>query len=407
MAEKADFARQQDLRVFMNLSGKHLAVVGGVIVVAVVAWRVIGTDGHGKGGGVRAAIPVTALEIVARDVPAYRTGIGTAQAYNTVTVRARVDGELTRVAFQEGQEVKKGEVLAQIDARSYEANLHNVVATLAKDQAALANAKNDLTRYADTVAKGYTSRQQFDTQTSTVNTLSAAVQADEASVENARVQLSYTTITAPIDGRTGIRGVDQGNIVHANDLGGLVIITQVQPIAAIFTLPQDQLPEVSQAHDHGQLAVTALSRDGAAAFDQGTLELIDNQIDPTTGTIKLKASFPNTAHKLWPGQFINVRLQVGIVHNGVAVPTRVVQRGDRGAYVYVIKKDDTVEARLIEIGAEDHGQTLVTKGLATGEWVVLDGQLRLQPGAKVKVESAGALHEGTGDGVGQAGAQPS
>lgn len=370
----------------ITLRVKQLAVIAGVFLAGLLVWRFALSGHEGGVGPARAAVPVTAMKVVARDVPEYRNGIGTIQAYNIVTVRARVDGELTQVAFQEGMEVKKGDLLARIDARSYEAALHNSQATLAKDEAALANAKRDLSRYSETVARGYTSRQQYDTQSSAVNTLAAAVQADQASVESARVQLSYTTINAPIDGRTGIRIVDQGNIVHANDAGGLVVITQVQPISAVFTLPQDQLPDVAAAQNENQLDVTAYSRDGTTAFDSGKLQLIDNQIDPTTGTVRLKAVFPNAARKLWPGQFVNVRLRVGVAHNGVALPARVVQRSDRGAFVYVVKADNSVEPRPVEIGTEDRGQVLIIKGLSTGENVVLDGQLRLQPGAKVTVQ---------------------
>ena len=371
----------------MKIEGKQLLIAAGVVAAGLLVWRVAFNGHGGSADTAHAAVPVTAMKVVTRDVPEYRTGIGTIQAYNTVTVRARVDGELTEVAFQEGQDVKKGDLLAHIDARAYEAALHNAQATLAKDEAALANARHDLARYAETAAKGYTSGQQLDTQNSTVTTLAAAVQADQASVENARVQLSYTTITAPLDGRTGIRIVDQGNIVHAADAAGLVVITQVQPISAVFTLPQDQLPDVAAAQNRGQLEVGAFSRTGTTAFDNGKLQLIDNQIDPTTGTVRLKATFPNAGRKLWPGQFVNVRLRVGVALNSVALPARAIQRSDKGAFVYVVKADNTVEARQVETGAEDRGQVLIIKGLSTGENVVVDGQMRLQPGAKVTVQT--------------------
>jgi multidrug efflux system membrane fusion protein len=381
----------------MNLRVKQVAAVAGVLVVGLLVWRV-GFSGGGKANLACSAVPVTAVKVVTRDVPSYRGGIGTIQAYNTVTVRSRVDGELTQVAFQEGQDVKKGDVLARIDARAYEAALHNAQGTLAKDESALANAKRDLARYTSTAAKGYTSVQQLDTQTANVTTLAAAVQADQASVENARVQLSYTTITAPNDGRTGIRAVDQGNIVHATDTNGLVVITQVQPISAVFTLPQDQLPEVAAAQNQGPLDVTAYSRDGATAFDNGKLQLIDNQIDPATGTVRLKVTFPNAERKLWPGQFVNLRLRVGTAHDGVALPARVVQRSDKGAFVYVIKADNTVEPRPVEIGREDRGQVMIVKGLASGENVVVDGQMRLQSGTKVAAQPADITGDQGGEG---------
>lgn len=369
----------------MRVSAKQATAAAIVVIAGVALWKFT------VGGGDAAkraspAIPVTAIQVAARDFPLYLSGIGTVQAFNSVTVRARIDGELTAVTFHEGEDVKKGDLLARIDARAYQAALHNAEATLAKDQAALENAKLDLVRYRDTAAKGYTSQQRLDTQVSTVNTLSAAVQGDQASVENARVQLSYTAITAPIDGRTGIRVLDQGNLVRANDASGLVVITQVQPISAIFPLPQDALPTVLAAQDKGEVAVTAFSRDGETEFDQGKLALIDNQIDPATGTVRLKATFPNAHRRLWPGEFINVRLLTGVARGGVAVPAQVVQRGTDGPYAYVIKGDSTVEVRPLTVGQQEAGEILVTKGLKAGERVVLDGQLRLQPGAKVRAD---------------------
>ena len=380
----------------MRVSGKQIAAAVAVVIAGFGVWKF---SGSGRDASVRArpGIPVTAIQVTARDVPRFLSGIGTVQAFNSVTVRARIDGELTAVTFHEGQDVKKGEVLAQIDARSYQAALHNAEASLAKDVAALENAKQDLQRYKDTAAKGYTSQQRLDTQVSMVNTLSAAVQGDQASVENARVQLSYTSIAAPIDGRTGIRVLDQGNLVRASDATGLVVITQVQPISAIFPLAQDSLPTVQAAQALGPLAVTAYSRDGETEFDQGALALIDNQIDPGTGTVRLKATFPNAQRRLWPGEFINIRLQVGVAKGGVAVPARVVQRGPQGAFAYVIKADTSVEVRPLTVAQEDRGEILVIKGLKSGEQVVLDGQLRLQPGAKVKAELVDPNQLGDGD----------
>jgi len=366
----------------MKLNRKLLI---GVVGVAVVGWLIFGRGSPDKAARqANQPVPVTSVQVTARDVPLNLTGIGTIQAYNTVTIRARVDGELVNVAFREGQDVKKGDVLAQIDPRPYQAALDNALATLAKDQATLANAKRDLERYQNTAAKGYSSAQQLDTQGATAQSAAALVQADNATVENARVQLGYTTIVAPLDGVTGIRLVDQGNIVHASDATGLVVITQVQPISAIFTLPQDTLSKIVLARTKATLAVTALDSDGETELGQGALELIDNQIDPATGTIKLKAHFPNDQRTLWPGQFVNVRLQIGDVHDGLTVASRVIQRGPKGLFAYVIKPDNTVEARPVETGQEDRGQILVTKGLTAGDRVVLDGQLRLQPGAMVQ-----------------------
>ena len=397
----------------MKLNRKVLAAIAGVAVIGVIVWRVAMPSGGGAQGP-RAAgpVPVLAGDVTERDVPIYLNGIGTVQAYNTVTIKVRVDGELVNVAFREGQEVKKGDVLAQIDPRPYQATLDSALAVLAKDQASLANARRDLARYQDTSSKGFSSRQQFDTQGAVVNSLTAVVQADQAVVENARVQLGYTTIVSPLDGRTGIRTVDQGNIVRAADATGLVVITQVQPISTVFTMPQDQLPKVSAGMAKGKLVVTALSRDNATELGKGTLELIDNQIDPTTGTVRMKARFPNEQDLLWPGQFINVRLEIGHVQNGLTVASRAVQRGAQGPYAYVVKADNTVELRQLEVGQDEGGQTLITKGLNAGEHVVLDGQLRLQPGAKVQVAPPAGARQGamgmkdTNGGVAQDAAGP-
>ena len=367
----------------MKLNPKLLA---GSIGLLVVAWLVFERGGHKTVDSPNQAIPVTANEVVARDVPIELTGIGTAQAYNTVTIRARIDGELVKVAFREGQDVMKGDMLAQIDPRPYQAALDNALATLAKDQAALSNARRDLVRYQQTAPKGYSSTQQLETQGAAVQSAEALIQADNAMVESARVQLGYTTISAPLDGVTGIRLVDQGNIVHAADTTGLVVITQIQPISAIFTLPQSELPKVAAAQARAQtpLTVTALDGDGSTELGRGTLTLIDNQIDPATGTVRLKANFANDRRTLWPGQFVNVRLHLGDIANGIAVSSRAIQRGPKGFFAFVIKPDETVEMRYVDIGPEDHGQILVTKGLSAGERVVIDGQLRLQPGARVQ-----------------------
>jgi multidrug efflux system membrane fusion protein len=368
----------------MNLDRKSIALVLGAAALAVIGWRVLRPSADDTGDQAQSKpVPVTAGQVAVRDVPLYVIGVGTVQAYNTVTIQARVDGQLDSVDFREGQDVKAGDAIAHIDPRPFQAALDGALAAQAKDEATLANAKRDLGRYQDTAAKGYSSKQQLDTQASSVTSLAAAVQADQAAVENARVQLGYTTITSPIDGRTGIRKVDKGNIVHASDTGGLVVITQLQPISAIFTLPQDRLPAIAAAQAGEPLTVTAFARDNETELGQGVLELVDNQIDQTTGTIKLKARFDNPNKTLWPGEFVNIRLQVGTVHDGLTVDTRVIQRGPNGVYAYVIKPDDTVEMRTVEVGQEYRGQSVVTKGLAANERVVIDGQMRLQQGTKV------------------------
>jgi membrane fusion protein, multidrug efflux system len=374
----------------MKLQKKYLVATGVVLLVGLMGWRIFfhQSDDDAGNQALNAPIPITAGQVEVRDVPLYVVGVGTVQAYNTVNIQARVDGQLDSVDFREGQDVKTGDRLAQIDPRPFQAALDGALATQAKDEATLANGRLDLKRYQDTASKGFSSRQQMDTQSATVNSLVAAIQADQAAVENARVQLGYTTIVSPIDGRTGIRHVDKGNIVHATDTGGLVVITQLQPISVIFTLPQDVLPRVAAAEATGvPLNVTAFARDGTTELGQGVLELVDNQIDPTTGTIRLKARFANPTRSLWPGEFVNARLQVGTAHDGLVVDSRVVQRGPKGVFAYVIKPDNSVEMRIIEPGQDYGGQTLVTKGLSANERVVVDGQMRLQTGSKVDAQS--------------------
>jgi multidrug efflux system membrane fusion protein len=375
----------------MKLQKKYLVGAAAALVLAVVGYRIANhKEDSSDAQALNKPIPIVAGKVGVGDVPLYVVGVGTVQAYNTVNILARVDGQLDSVDFREGQDVKTGDRLAQIDPRPFQAALDAAVATLAKDQATLANAKRDLSRYQDTAAKGFSSRQQLDTQAALVDSTNAQIQADQAAIENARVQLGYTTIVSPIDGRTGIRHIDKGNIVHAADTTGLVVITQLQPISVIFTLPQDALPRVAaaeQAAGSTLLNVTAFARDGVTELGQGVLELVDNQIDQSTGTLRLKARFPNPTRSLWPGEFVNARLQVGTVHDGLVVDSRVVQRGPKGIFAYVIKPDDSVEMRPIEPGQDYGGQTLITKGLAANERVVVDGQMRLQAGSKVDTTS--------------------
>jgi membrane fusion protein, multidrug efflux system len=382
----------------MKLQKKYLAGAAAALLVGLIGWRIFfhHADDDASAQLQGKPIPVTAGQVDLRDVPLYVVGVGTVQAYNTVNIQARVDGQLDSVDFREGQDVKTGDRLVQIDPRPFQAALDGALANQAKDEATLANARLDLKRYQDTASKGYSSRQQADTQSATVNSLAAAIQADQAAVENARVQLGYTAIVSPIDGRTGIRHVDKGNIVHAADAGGLVVITQLQPISVIFTLPQDMLPRVTAAQVTGvPLNVSAFARDGTTELGQGVLELVDNQIDQTTGTIRLKARFANPTLSLWPGEFVNARLQVGTVHDGLVVDSRVVQRGPKGIFAYVIKPDSGVEMRLIEPGQDYGGQTLITKGLSLHERVVVDGQMRLQAGSKVDTSQGEPVQTGS------------
>jgi multidrug efflux system membrane fusion protein len=369
----------------MKYSQKLLAGVVGILLLGGLTASRLWSSGNAPAATPSdTALPVTAATVTAHDVPVYLSGIGSIQAFNTVTIRPRVDGEITNIAFHEGQEVRKGELLLQIDPRPYQAALDNALALLAKDQAALATARRDLVRYQETANKGYTSRQQFETQTSLVDSAAATVQADAATVENARVQLGYANVTSPLDGVAGLRLVDQGNIVHASEAAGLVVITQMRPISAVFTVPQDSLPKVLAARAKGALTVTAMDGDATQSLAEGTLEVIDNQIDQTTGMVRLKAKFPNDAQTLWPGEFVTIRLKLGSIVNGLTVPTRAIERGPAGFFAFVIKSDNTVEARPVTIGQDDAGQTLVTAGLKAGERVVIDGQVRLQPGAAVQ-----------------------
>jgi multidrug efflux system membrane fusion protein len=335
-----------------------------------------------------AAVPVTAGSAEARDVPIYLTALGSAQGLNTVTVRPRIDGQLNEVLFTEGQMVKAGDVLGRIDSRQLEAQLSQARASKAKDEAQLANAKRDLGRSTNLAAKGYETRQTADTQKAMVDQLSAAVEGDEAAIENASVQLSYTVIASPIDGRTGMRQIDAGNMVHASESNGLVVITQVQPISVVFTLPQDSLDQVIDAKSKGPVKVEAFKRDDVTPAGDGTLALVDNQIDASAGTIRLKATFPNPDNALWPGQFVNIHLLVAERANAVTVPAQVVQRGPNGTFAYVIKPDDTVEMREIKVGPVRDDIAVIDQGLSVGERVVIDGQYKIQPGSRVDARDA-------------------
>jgi multidrug efflux system membrane fusion protein len=333
-------------------------------------------------------VPVVADAVRSQDVPIYVTGIGTVQAFNTVTIRTRVDGQVDKVAFTEGQDVKVGDLLAQIDPRPFQAQLEQAQAQKASHEAQLADARIDLKRFSNLAKSGAATGQSVDTQRALVAQLEANIQADQAAIDNATVQLGYTTITAPIAGRTGFRLVDQGNIVHATDQTGLVVLTQIEPISLIFTLPEDALPDVAHAMAQGPLRVLAVSRDDKTELGDGTLALIDNQIDQTTGTIRLKATFPNKDHALWPGQFVNARLFLAVRHDGVTVPAAVVQRGPQGTFAYVIKPDSTVEMRPISVAQLRDGVALIDTGLRAGEQVVVDGQYKLRPGARVDAGGA-------------------
>jgi multidrug efflux system membrane fusion protein len=331
--------------------------------------------------------PVLVAAAKKADVPVYLDAVGTTKALNTVTVRPQVDGKLLTVNFKEGQDVKKGDVLAQIDPTTFQATLDQAVAKRAQDTALLNNAKNDLARYEQLAATNAINKQQADTQKSLVAQYTAQVQSDQAAVEGAQATLAYTTIKAPLDGRTGIRQVDEGNIVHASDSTGIVVITEVKPISVLFNLPQQYLREVNDAFAKGPLEVDAQRSDNDAVIDKGTLTVVDNQVDPSTGTVKLKAEFPNAELQLWPGQFVNVRLLISTLQQVVIIPTGAVQRGPTGTFVYVVKDDETATIRPIVVQKQDETQTVVKSGVTPPERVVTTGFARLTDGSKVKIGS--------------------
>ncbi len=321
-------------------------------------------------------------------MPVYLDAVGTVKALNTVTVSPQVDGKLLSVGFKEGDDVKKGDVLARIDPTTYQATLDQATAKKAQDEAQLGNAKIDLERYQRLAATNAINKQQADTQAALVAQYAALVQSDQAAVESAQATLGYTKIVAPIDGRTGIRMVDEGNIVRASSSPGIVVITQIKPISVLFNLPQQDLADVNTAFAKGPLAVDAQRSDNDAVIDRGTLRVVDNQVDPTTGTVKLKAEFPNANIQLWPGQFVNVRLLIDTLKQVVVIPTGAVQRGPNGTFVYVIKEDNSAAMRPIQVQKQDEVQTVVASGVTPPERVVTTGFARLTDGAKVSIGSA-------------------
>jgi membrane fusion protein, multidrug efflux system len=349
----------------------------------------------GKGAGADRAIPVLVAEAVTRDVPIYLEGLGTVTAYKTVNVRAQVDGRLDKVVFREGQPVKHNEVLAEVDPRPFQILLHQGEAALTRDQAQLDGAKRDLDRYQAVGGQHLLPQQQIDDQQALVAQLSGTVQSDRATIENAKLQLDYARIKSPIDGVTGVRLVDPGNIVHAADTGGIVVVTQMDPIAVLFTLPQDDLPDVAKQQAAGQLPVEARSRDGAQLLGSGQLELIDNQINQGTATMRLKAIFPNPDRALWPNQFVKARLRLTVRKGALVIPAVAVQRGPQGSFVYVAT-GDKAELRTVSVERIEGEDALISQGLTAGEKVVREGQSQLRPGAKL------ALREAAGGGAAKA-----
>jgi membrane fusion protein, multidrug efflux system len=374
---------------FSTLQKRTLLGGLALAVLLLIAWRVlIHKPADAASRNPPPSIAVDTAAAAHSDVPIYFEGLGTVQAFYTVTVTARVDGEIQKIGFTEGQTVHKGDLLAQIDPRPNQAAYEQAVAAKAKDAAQLANGKRDLDRYILLQPQDLASKQTVDTARANVDQLSAQLQIDQAMIDNARTQLDYTRITSPIDGRTGIRLIDPGNIVRAAGTTGIVVVTQVQPISVIFTLPEDDLPAVGGALAAGPVQVTTLSRDGSTVLDQGTLTLIDNEIDQATGTAKLKATFSNTHNSLWPGQYVNARVLVRTERNVLTVPSAAVQLGPNGPFTYVVKGDSTVEVRPVELGTESGGLTVIKKGIALNERVVISNQYRLQAGVHVRDNAA-------------------
>ena len=333
-------------------------------------------------------VPAVTEKATRQDVPIYATGVGAVQAWQSVLIRSRVDGMLMRFPVREGQTVKQGDVVAVIDPRPYQAVLDQAAAKQAQDQAMLDNAKLDLARYRSLSAQDFASRQQVDTQRALVEQYAGAVAGDDASIEAARLNLTYCVITSPVDGRVGLRQVDPGNLVHAADTTGIVTITQVQPIAATFSLPQEDLPRVETDMASGASPVLAFATGDRTELGEGTLLTPDNTIDSTTGTIRLKATFPNLQNKLWPGQFINAHLETGVAHNAVTIPPAAIEHGPDGLYVYVVQPNGTVASLPVAIGYQNEKLAVVTSGLNGGENVVVDGQSRLRAGIKVAMTAA-------------------
>jgi multidrug efflux system membrane fusion protein len=349
-------------------------------------------------------VPIVAGMVAQHDVPIYLTGVGTVIAYNTAVVRSQIQGQLVSINFTEGQTVHTGDLLAQIDPRPYQAQIDQLTATRDRDQAQLVNAQANLARYTTLGNQGWATPQLLDTQKAQVAQLQNAIKADEALIEAAKVQLGYTQLTSPIDGVVGIRQIDLGNIIHPTDPNGLVVVTQIEPISLIFTLPQTVLPQIQQQQKktNAPLTVLAYSQDNTIKLDEGTLGLVNNEILQTTGSIQLKANFPNKAHALWPGQLVNARLLLDMRHDGLTVPASVVQQGPKGPYAYVVNIDGSVAIRPLKVAQVSDGQALIDSGLNANEQVVVDGQYKLQPGTQVTVLHGQAAEEAAAQSAQQA-----
>jgi len=362
--------------------------LGLILTVGVLSAYFSGCSSDAKQQAAHAAAPrsvsVAVATVQRQDMPVYLTGLGTVIAFNTANIKSRVDGQIMRVLVREGQTVNEGELLIAIDPRPFEVQLEQAQAQLSRDQAQLSDAKLNLTRYTTLIPSGSIAQQQVDTQKALVGQLEGTVRNDQAQIDNAKLQIIYCHITAPFKGRVGLRQVDPGNIVHASDTNPMLILTQLQPIAVIFTLPEDQLPSVAQHMKKGTLEVDAFSRDDQTKLAVGKLLTIDNQIDPSTGTAKLKAVFDNKDNQLWPNQFVNANLLLETRKNATVVPTAAILRGPQGTFVYTVKPDNTVEARPVTVSLIQGNLTAMASGLTPGDIVVTDGQDKLQTGSKIE-----------------------
>jgi membrane fusion protein, multidrug efflux system len=380
--------RRTGMSVMAETARRTIKRMARATAVVVIAGIPVQANAQSNASG--PAVPVTVATAVRQDVPEWLRSLGTVQAYYAVQLRPRVDGTLTQVTVTEGQEVKKGDLLAVIDPRPYKAAMDGALAKKQQDQAQLANAQADLARYNSLVRRDFASRQQLETQQATVKQVSAAILGDDALVEAAQLNLSFSYITAPFDGRIGLRNIDPGNIVRAAEATPILSMTQIQPISVTFTLPQDSLPAIMGAMEQRPLDVMVYASDNKTELDRGTLLTPDNTIDATTGTIKLKATFPNAHRTLWPGQFVNIRLLLRVETNVVAVPATAVQHGTNGLFVYQVGPNDIITVQPIQVARQEGGVYVVSTGLTEGAVVVATGQSRLQAGIHVSIRQAAA-----------------
>lgn len=375
---------------------RMLRIAVPILALAALGWYSLRSHAEQAPKPAKASAPVaaTVVRVQRESVPNFLVGVGTVTPQATVTVKSRIDGQLESVNYVEGQEVKAGQVLAQLDARALRAQLEQAKAQLARDEAQAANAQRDLARYTQLMKEEATTQQTLDTQRAQVAQLQAALQTDRAQVHYAEVQLGYTTITAPLSGRVGARLVDPGNIVHAADANGLVVINQIDPVTVVFALPGDAVQAINRAQQAGRkLQALAYARQGDALLAKGELVLLNNQVDIASGTVQLKARFANKEHQLWPGQYVNMRLLLGDFENALTVPAPVVQRGQQGTYAYVVDADGKAQMRAIDVLQIQDDKAVIAKGLAEGETVVRDGQYKIKPGTPVKATVAAAAAE--------------